>query len=73
MADPINTETVTFKVDPDTLAGMNEVAKDTGEYRSGLIRRIINEYLLVSGKRFRRDYLDEDWDYRVKNDKFCDQ
>jgi predicted transcriptional regulator len=60
MADPINTETVTFKVDPDTLAGMNEVAKDTGEYRSGLIRRIINEYLLAVGKRWRKDYKKEE-------------
>ena len=60
MADPINTETVTFKVDPDTIAGMNEVAKDTGEYRSGLIRRIINEYLLAVGKRWRKDYKKEE-------------
>ena len=56
MTDQKNTETVTFKVDQDTLAGMNEVAKDTGEYRSELIRRIINEYLLAAGKRWRKDY-----------------
>ncbi len=55
-----NTETVTFKVDQDTLAGMNEVAKDTGEYRYGLIRRIINEYLLAVGKRWRKDYKKEE-------------
>jgi hypothetical protein len=51
-----NTETVTFKVDQDTLAGMRRVCQDTGEYKSELIRRVINEYLLAVGKRWRKDY-----------------
>lgn len=73
MTDKKNTESITFKVDKNTLAGMTSVSNDTGEYRSELIRRIINEYLLDSGKRWKKDYLDEDWDYRVKNDKGCNQ
>ena len=60
MTDKKNTETVTFKVDQDTLAGMKRVANDTGEYQSALIRRIINEYLLSAGKRWRKDYQGEE-------------
>jgi len=57
MTDNKNTESITFKVDKDTLAGMTSITNDTGEYRSELIRRIINEYLLDCGKRWKKDYL----------------
>lgn len=57
MGNKKNTESITFKVDKDTKRGMAEVAKDTGEYTSELIRRIINEYLLSAGKRWRKDYI----------------
>jgi hypothetical protein len=57
MTDKKNTESITFKVDKNTLAGMASIARDTGEYRSELIRRIINEYLLTAGRRWKKDYL----------------
>ena len=50
---------ISIWVDEDTLDGMNSAMKDTGEGRSDFTRRIINEHLVATGKRFGRKYVRE--------------
>tara|TARA_R110002051_G_scaffold145415_1_gene218351 strand:+ start:598 stop:792 length:195 start_codon:yes stop_codon:yes gene_type:complete len=48
---------ISIWVDGDTLDGMNSAMKDTGEGRSDFTRRIINEHLVTTGKRFGKKYI----------------